>query len=105
MKRMHTAALLFLLAGCAGAPPPAAPLTQDRLTVTVVPGQASTASVRAALGPAHSQQFDNGYQVWDYQVARGAGRYAEFVILFGPDGVVRKTRLREPPAGHAGAIP
>jgi hypothetical protein len=42
------------------------------------------------------QAFDTGWQVWQYQLPRSGGRYAEYLILFGPDGVARRTRLREP---------
>jgi hypothetical protein len=85
-----------LLAACASAPPPAATLVQEGSVATVVAGRSSRATVQAALGATQVQSFDSGYQVWLYQLPRPGGRYAEFVILFGPDGVVRKTRLREP---------
>jgi len=95
--RPAAAACALLLAGCAAAPPPAATLEAEaQLAASTVPGQATRASVQAALGATRVQSFDSGYQVWLYQIARAGGRYAEFVILFGPDGVVRKTRQREP---------
>lgn len=95
--RLAAAACALLLAACAAAPPPAATLADEaRLTAVAVPGQATRASVLAALGATRVQTFDSGYQVWQYQIARAGGQYAEFIILFGPDGVVRKTRLREP---------
>lgn len=85
-----------LLGACASAPPPAATLTQDAAAAAVVAGRSSRATVQAALGATAVQSFDSGYQVWLYQLPRPGGHYAEFVILFGPDGLVRKTRLREP---------
>lgn len=96
--RPATAACALLLAGCAAAPPPPAATVaaEPRLAASTVPGQATRASVQAALGATRVQAFESGYQVWMYQIARAGGRYAEFVILFGPDGVVRKTRQREP---------
>jgi hypothetical protein len=45
------------------------------------------------------QRFDSGYQVWRYRypsaVRRDPPGYADFVILFGADGVARKARLSE----------
>jgi hypothetical protein len=44
-------------------------------------------------------QFDSGWDVWAYRW-RGKQRTTrgdtELVVLFGPDGVVRKTRIRPP---------
>jgi hypothetical protein len=95
--RRAVAACALLLAGCASAPPPSATLASEaHLEASTIPGQATRASVQAALGATRVQSFDSGYQVWMYQLARPGGRYAEFVILFGPDGVVRRTRQREP---------
>ena len=74
-------------------------------TVPVAATHRTTAQMRAALGPATTVRFDNGYQVWRYQYPKsgpekkpegGKPAYAEFVILFGPDGVARKARLSEP---------
>lgn len=99
MRRAALACAL-LLAGCASAPaPPGAQVDEARLGAAAEPGRATRASVLAALGPTHAISFDSGYQVWLYQVPRGGGRFAEFVILFRPDGVVSKTRRREPGAG------
>lgn len=58
----------------------------------------STAQMQARLGPAKVVSFDSGYQMWRYAYpAQGsAAPPAEFTILFGPDGVARKARLREP---------
>ena len=74
------------------------------------PGPADTAvaddhrsmqQMQAALGPASVVRFDSGYQAWRYrypslaQAKDGAPRYADFVILFGPDGMARKARLSD----------
>jgi hypothetical protein len=97
MRRVAALACALLLGACASAPPP--PGTQAdaaRLASAAVPGVATRASVQAALGATRKVAFDSGAEVWLYQVPRGGGRFAEFVILFGPDGVVSKTRQREP---------
>jgi len=73
--------------------------------VAVADSHRTTAQMRAALGPANTVRFDSGYQVWRYQypgvkpqakAEGGQPAAAEFVILFGPDGVARKARLSEP---------
>ena len=100
MKRVipfALATLAMMLAGCASAPrPPGVQADQQRIASAAVVGQATRASVLAALGATHKVSFASGYETWLYFVPRGAGRYAEFVILFDPAGVVSKTRLREP---------
>ena len=50
----------------------------------------------ATLGPTKAVVFDSGYEAWLYMAPAGADRYTEFVVLLGPDGVVRKTRRRDP---------
>ena len=64
----------------------------DSITV----GKSSKADVTAALGAATVINFDSGYEVWVYRAKsrEPAETKAEFVILFSPDGVVKKTRLR-----------
>jgi len=55
------------------------------------------AEVVAALGPGNGVAFESGWEVWVYRwlgADRSARSATELVILFGPDGVVRKTRLR-----------
>jgi len=68
---------------------------------TVVVGKTTQAEARAALGPATEIQFDSGYAVWVYRAraAETEADRAEFVILFAPSGVVKKTRLRPATAG------
>lgn len=63
---------------------------------TIVAGKTTQSEVLAALGPATEIQFDSGYAVWVYR-ARAAvpdADRAEFVILFAPSGIVKRTRLR-----------
>lgn len=61
----------------------------------------SMQQMQAALGPATVIRFDSGYQTWRYRypsrssAVDGAPRFADFVILFGPDGMARKARLSE----------
>ncbi|MCJ0762905.1 hypothetical protein [Variovorax terrae] len=104
------------LAGCA-APSPAAdgrpePVFRDpamsmQEASGLVPPGTTRAEVLAALGSAGMIRFDSGFEVWVYPAAarqRAAGQ-AEFVVLFDPAGIVRKTRLRPatpqlPPLGR-----
>jgi hypothetical protein len=96
MKRC-TLLACALLAGCAAAPaPPGAQADAGRLAQTVIPGQTTKAALLAAFGPTDKVVFDSGYEAWVYQSPAGSGRFAEFVILLGPDGVVKKTRQRPP---------
>jgi hypothetical protein len=56
----------------------------------------SIEQMRARLGPAAQViSFDSGYQVWRYRYPAAQQGHAEFVILFGPDGMVRKARLSD----------
>ena len=63
---------------------------------TIVVGKTSKADVMAALGPATVIQFNSGFEVWVYrEKSRTAPeKKPEVVILFAPDGIVKKTRLR-----------
>ena len=94
------------LAGCAApglfnnganAPPFSNPaMSMQNASDAVVVNKTSKADVLAALGPATVINFDSGFEVWVYRTKsrEPAEAKAEFVILFAPDGVVRKTRLR-----------
>ena len=110
MNRLHRigAALIsaLCLAGCETPGPPMNPsamVTSQRLTVNpanrmrdaVVAGKSTKTEVRAALGDTLAISFDNGYEVWVYRLDRDTT--AEFVILFGPSGIVAKTRIRPDP--------
>ena len=90
-------ALALLLTACAGAPaPPGAQADEARLAAATVPGQATKASVLAALGATRSIAFDSGYEVWLYQAPKGGTLFSEYVVLFDPKGVVSKVRQRAP---------
>jgi hypothetical protein len=80
---------------------PGAGAHQSPGTVAVADSHRDMARMRAALGPAQTVRFDSGYQVWRYRYPKakredGKPADAEFVILFGPDGIARKARLSEP---------
>jgi hypothetical protein len=64
----------------------------------VVIGKSTRAEVAAALGPATIVRFDSGYEVWVYrtkQTGAAPESASEFVILFAPNGVVKKTRVAQ----------
>jgi hypothetical protein len=79
---------------------PSAVVTSPRAKVVAAPevkdavaiGKSTKADVTAALGETLVIRFDNGYEVWVYRLVED--RRGEFVILFEPDGVVAKTRIR-----------
>ncbi|MFP5390336.1 MAG: hypothetical protein ACLGI6_02165 [Gammaproteobacteria bacterium] len=86
--------LCALLSGCAISPaPPGTQVPLTRLQAVAVPG-ATRDSVRAALGDTTRVRFDSGAEVWQYLSPAGGG--TEFVILFGPDGRISRTRQRAP---------
>lgn len=95
------ALMLSLLAtGCAtqSAAPAGAQVEAARLAQAIVAGRTTRAELLAAFGPTTSIRFDSGYEAWVYQSPAGGGRFAEFVVLIDPNGVVSKTRTREPVA-------
>lgn len=97
MKALALIAAAAMLAACATAPPPpGTQVSEATLSTSIIPGQTTRAAVLAALGPTRHIVFDSGYETWLYQVPGDAGRYIEFVVLMGPDGIVRKTRRRAP---------
>ena len=97
MPALFLAALL--LAGCAtGSAPPGTQVPSERLAATVVPGRTTKAELLAAFGNTKSVVFDSGFEVWVYQTPAGGGRFAEYVILIDPKGVVTRTRQRPPAA-------
>lgn len=89
-------AALAALAGCAtgGNDGPLLPLS--RLEQAAVPGQAGKAQVQAALGEPARVVFEDGKEVWTYRYAEAGGGTAggagEYVLLFGADGALLKTR-------------
>jgi hypothetical protein len=97
MKLTAIALIACALAGCATAPAPVGTaVPAARFDAAVVPGQTTRAQMLAALGPTKFVHFDSGYEVWLYQSPADGGRFAEFVVLVDPAGVVRKTRRRAP---------
>lgn len=102
-----TLAWLAGLAGCATPPfpPPSAMVISPRAKVVpakrvednVTIGRSTKADVLAALGETLVIGFDTGYEVWLYRLDRTRGD--EFVILFTPNGVVSKTRVRRETRG------
>ena len=71
-------------------------LTMQAASEAVAIGKSSKQEVMAALGPATVVRFDSGYEVWVYRKnpLRSEAANAEFVILFAPSGIVKKTRIR-----------
>ncbi len=109
--------LCLFLAACAGAPgwmgsgSKAPPFRDPGLTMqsardAITAGKTTKAEVMAVLGPATVVKFDSGYEVWAYReipvgqavdrAADQAASRAEFIILFAPSGIVKKTRIRPP---------
>lgn len=64
------------------------------LEQTVQPG-ASKQQVRTVLGDSTAIRFDSGNEVWMYNYPSPSGAQAEFVILFGADGLVKQVRSAE----------
>jgi hypothetical protein len=96
---MKTAALFLcgaLLAGCAAGPATLGTQVPAERLASVVPGRTTKAELLATLGKTKSVVFDSGYETWLYQSPAGGGRFAEFVVLIDPAGVVAKTRRRAP---------
>jgi hypothetical protein len=60
----------------------------ERARSSVAAGNTKS-EVLAALGKGQVIPFDSGYEVWVYRMGRN-----EIVVLFGPDGLVAKSRLR-----------
>ena len=71
-------------------------LSMQKASESVVVGKTSKADLLATLGAATVISFDSGYEVWVYRARsrEPAADKPEFVVLFTPDGVVKKTRLR-----------
>jgi len=95
---VSTALCAALLAGCAtGTATLGTQVTAERLG-SIVPGRTTKAELLAGFGKTKSVVFDSGYETWLYQAPAGGGRFAEFVVLIDPAGVVAKTRQRAPTA-------
>ena len=63
---------------------------------TITLGKTTKAEALATLGPATVVKFDSGFEVWVYRLKAPNAEVspAEFVILFTPDGIASKTRIR-----------
>ena len=70
-------------------------MSMQNASDAVVVGQSTKDGVAGVLGPATVVKFDSGFEVWLYRAnpSSEAAAKAEFVILFAPSGVVKKTRL------------
>jgi type IV pilus biogenesis protein CpaD/CtpE len=98
-------ALCACAAGCATPATTAGGIASARdAQAAVVIGKSTKADVETVLGKAIVVSFDSGYEVWVYR-ERGASaglfapsrkEKAEFVLLFEPGGVLKKTRVRMP---------
>lgn len=99
--------LCAALAGCAlsgpGTVEDASPGVQPASAPSLQVAQAAVhagdtkSQVTAALGAAKGYRFESGWEVWVYRwlgAHRSARGATELVVLFGPDGRVRKTRPR-----------
>jgi hypothetical protein len=74
-------------------------MTLEDASNAITAGTATKADVIAALGAATIVRFDSGFEVWVYPArsraaAAASAGAAEFVILFAPSGIVKKTRIR-----------
>jgi len=87
-------------------------ISPDRMEAAVAIGKSTKADVIASLGETLVIRFDTGYEVWVYRLASAGpakaapaqriahtgsetpGTTGEFVVLFGPSGLVAKTRIR-----------
>ena len=100
--------LALWLAGCANVfrtPTPERPpfrdasLSMQAASDTITLGKTTQADVLTTLGPATVVKFDSGFEVWVYRAhtprpADAEKAPAEFVILFTPQGIASKMRLR-----------
>jgi hypothetical protein len=92
----------LLLGGCAALQPglPDKPMFRDtRLNVAtaaaqVVPGRTTKADLASALGEPETLKFDGGLEIWLYRARPPRTTQPELLVLFGPDGVARKVRVR-----------
>jgi hypothetical protein len=96
MKSVALFLCAALLAGCAAGPATLGTQVAAERLASVVPGRTTKAELLATLGKTKSVVFDSGYETWLYQSPAGGGRFAEFVVLIDPTGVVAKTRRRAP---------
>lgn len=97
-------AACVLAAGCAGLPSlsqPERPMFRDTklapqaAMATLAAGRSTRSEVQAQLGDADRVAFDNGHEVWIYRSHPVRPGQAELVLLFGPDGVLKKLRAKD----------
>jgi hypothetical protein len=63
----------------------------------VAVGKSTKGEVKATLGEAAVVHFDSGFEVWVYRwpgAQRTSRAATEFVVLFDPSGVAKRTRVR-----------
>jgi hypothetical protein len=104
LKTWIAIALCICVAGCSTMPNTVGIASARDAHAAVVIGKSSKADVEAALGKAIVVSFDSGYEVWVYRergapaglFAQSRKEKAEFVLLFEPSGIVKKTRVRMP---------
>ena len=106
------------LAGCASALRTAEPklppfrdatMTLQAASEVISQGKTTKAEALASLGPATVVKFDSGFEVWVYRAhpsnwAKSPDAQmapAELVILFTPEGIVSKKRMRPQDAKEA----
>lgn len=70
-------------------------LAPQAARTALVAGRSTRADVEAQLGPADRVAFDDGHQVWIYRSHPVRPGQAEVVLLFGPDGLLRKLRVKD----------
>src|SRR3954468_22681979 len=94
------AALLLARCGALGPSLPDKPMFRDaRLPVAsaaaaIVPARTARAKLLASLGEAETLRFDGGHEVWAWRARPARATQPELVVLLGPDGIVRKVRVR-----------
>jgi hypothetical protein len=104
MRRADLALLgaCVALGGCMGlaAPQPDRPMFRDARMAPQAAGDAleigrsTKADVAARLGEADRLAFDSGYEIWVYRDRPVRAGQPELVVLFAPDGLVKKVRVR-----------
>lgn len=104
LRASLAAACCAALAGCAGVGGPqrsphavqAEVQQAEGARAKVVPGKSTRADVQAALGKPIAVPFASGWEAWVYRWGDDARKDSatELVILFSPDGIVEKARVR-----------
>ena len=96
---------VLCLAGCASALRTAGPalppfrdatMSLQAASDVITRGKTTKAETLASLGTATVVKFDSGFEVWVYRAkSKDVGvAPAEFVVLFTPEGIASKTRIR-----------